>query len=260
MSWDDEDADWEALANDTWDTEESDDGGGAAAAWDAEEDEAVLTEHVVVGTKAKNEVKYAANKNKPKKLTKAARKKKDAEFAARETERMKAAMRKGPISVAAAAAEKVKLQKLVEESDNDLTNELFGDHTIRSKAQDAVSVAVIFGKLMLEDMDACSQAGEQLSKRLLLEKSSGKTIRFCKDLIRGVAPELTGDQILDLIKLLNVLKNTMTKQELGKKKKNKKKSKLKMGGKGSSVGGDMFHGMDAGGNYAAEDFDDGDFM
>mgnify|MGYP003958519309 CR=1 FL=1 len=203
MSWDDED--WETLANDTWDTEESDGGGGAA--WDAEEDEAVLTEHVVVGMKAKNEVKYAANKNKPKKLTKAARKKRDDEFVARETERMKVAMRKGPISVAAAAAEKVKLQK-----------------------------------------------------RLLLEKSSEKTIGFCKDLMRGLAPELTGDQILDLIKLLNVLKNTMTKQELGKKKKSKKKSKLKMGGKGSSVGGDMFHGMDAGGNYAVEDFDDGDFM
>jgi len=256
MSWDDED--WETLANDTWDTEESDGGGGAA--WDAEEDEAVLTEHVVVGMKAKNEVKYAANKNKPKKLTKAARKKRDDEFVARETERMKVAMRKGPISVAAAAAEKVKLQKLVEESDNDLTNELFGDHTIRSKVQDAASVAVIFGKLLLTDVGACAQAGDQLSKRLLLEKSSEKTIGFCKDLMRGLAPELTGDQILDLIKLLNVLKNTMTKQELGKKKKSKKKSKLKMGGKGSSVGGDMFHGMDAGGNYAVEDFDDGDFM
>ena len=121
-------------------------------------------------------------------------------------------------------------------------------------------VAAIFGKLSLVDVAAYTQAGEQLAKRLLLEKSSVKALTFVKDLMRGLAPDMSGDQIQDLIKLLNVLKNTKTKRELGKKKKNKKKSKLKMSGKGGSMGGDLFHGMDAGGNYAAEDFDDGDFM
>ena len=239
-------------------------GGGGGNAWDDEEEEAGEAEHVVEKSKAKNTAKAAANKNKPKKLTKAAQKKKDAEFAAREAERMKAAMKKGPISAAEAASEKAKLQKLVEEADHELTNDLFGvlDQTSQAKgeAQDDALVAAIFGKLTLVDAGAYTQAGEQLAKRLLLEKSSVKALTFCKDLMRGLAPELTGDQIQDLIKLLNVLKNTKTKRELGKKKKNKKKSKLKMSGKGGSMGGDLFHGMDAGGNYAAEDFDDGDFM
>ena len=245
--------------DDAWGADESAEAGGGANAWDDEEEEAADEKPNVEGAKPKNQAKAAAAKNRPKKLTKAAQKKKDAEFAAREAERMKAAMKKGPMSASEAASEKAKLQKLVEEADNELTNDLFGvlDQTSQAKgeSQDDALVAAIFGKLSLVDVAAYTQAGEQLAKRLLLEKSSVKALTFVKDLMRGLAPDMSGDQIQDLIKLLNVLKNTKTKKELGKKKKKKGKKQLKMSGRD-----DLFHGMDAGGNYAAEDYDDGDFM
>lgn len=246
MSWDDDDADWESEA-----TTFSIPGAGATApavptAADFADEQECVGEEEVASVQSSQPKKFD-----PKAATKAKKSSKQMQKdrERRLTEEAERAKNAKPMTVEEKNTEKMRLQKLVEEADNRLAEELFA-----KKADGVVDVDSISAMLSAVRLDTASDFAlfaTAIGKRLELESKPLETREFFKQLIRMGTKDLTGDDLVEINSVVMVIKNEKVKSKLGKKKKKK--------GKSIAMSRDMFDDHTAGdgkGDY----FDDGDFM
>lgn len=247
MSWDDDDADWESEA-----TSFAIPGAGAAAAPPsapspadfADEQDTVEEEAVQVpGSQPKKFDPKAATK--AKKSSKQMQKERERRLA----EEAELAKNAKPMTIEEKMAEKMRLQKLVEEADNRLAEELFAKKA--DGVVDVDSISATLSTVRLGDSKDFTMFATAIGKRLELESKPLETRDFFKELIRMGTKDLTGDDLVEINSVIMVIKNEKVKSKLGKKKKKK--------GKSIAMSRDMFDDHTAGagnGDY----FDDGDFM
>eukprot|EP00511_Aplanochytrium_stocchinoi_P001008 CAMPEP_0204843438 /NCGR_PEP_ID=MMETSP1346-20131115/47980_1 /ASSEMBLY_ACC=CAM_ASM_000771 /TAXON_ID=215587 /ORGANISM="Aplanochytrium stocchinoi, Strain GSBS06" /LENGTH=351 /DNA_ID=CAMNT_0051982583 /DNA_START=301 /DNA_END=1358 /DNA_ORIENTATION=+ len=123
-------------------------------------------------------------------------------------------------------AEKLRLQKLVEESDNKLTDELF------AKKEDGIFdedvVAATLQSIPLDNEQHFKNFASAIGKRLELEDKTLRTREFVKELLRSVAPTLPYEDLQEIDSVLSVVKNTKVKKTLNKKKKKTTKTFAKV--------------------------------
>lgn len=136
--------------------------------------------------------------------------------------------------------EKARRQKMVEEADHALTDELFED----------------VPRLALSSEDSYRQYANQVANQL----GSGAAHRipiFLKELLRKVAPHLTSLHLTDVNQTLSALITEKQKQEKGPEKKKKTSTKVSLKGVGkSSLAQDFGTGED----FEDEEDEYGDFM
>lgn len=152
-------------------------------------------------------------------------------------------------------AEKLKQQKLVEEADNKLTEELFGAEKAKldDGVYDAGTCATILAALKFDKKEHFELLAEALSKRLQIEQKPVETTDFLKELIRKTAVMLPYEDLVDIDGVINVIKNTKVKTKLNKKKKKKGKTFTNVRRDDLDLVGNNA------GNYGA-DYDEFDFM
>lgn len=245
MSWDDDDADWESEATSFVIPGAASAPPAAPTASDfADELETVEEEVVQVpGSQPKKFDPKAATK--AKKSSKLLQKERERRLA----EEAELAKNAKPMTVEEKMAEKMRLQKLVEEADNRLAEELFAKKA--DGVVDVDSISATLSTVRLGDAKDFSMFATAIGKRLEMESKPLETREFFKELIRMGTKDLTGDDLVEINSVIMVIKNEKVKSKLGKKKKKK--------GKSIAMSRDMFDDHTAGdgkGDY----FDDGDFM
>jgi Translation initiation factor eIF3 subunit len=148
-------------------------------------------------------------------------------------------------------AEKARAQRLVEESDNKLTEELFGDMDISGPERSREPVSKGIADFNLGSSAGVTEFIAALSTKV--EAEIGKPIavaRFLKDVLSALTQPLKADDVKTIQKSLTVVFNEKLKSEKGPKKKSKKKKALNIGPKS---GGDLTP-LDDGGYY--DEYDD----
>jgi translation initiation factor 3 subunit J len=195
-----------------------------------EEQEQVEIEEVIASkevTKPKNVVDEKTALAKAKSASKAKQKEREDELA-REAERARNAK---PLTAEEKAAEALRLRKLVEEADNELTKDLFsgvagsqgsGAATgFAAKHADGIQdIDSLSAMLHLVDLSGTKQASElasALSRKLELGTKK-VSVSFLKDLLRGSTVSLADEEVNELINLLSVIKNEKVKAKMAKKK------------------------------------------
>lgn len=122
-------------------------------------------------------------------------------------------------------AEKLKQQRLVEEADNKLTEELFGIES--AKLEDGVydvdTCVALLNRMKFKTEEDYKILASGVSKVLQLEQKPMFTTEFLKELIRKVTVMLHYEDLVDIDSVLSVIKNTKVKKKLNKKKKKKGK-------------------------------------
>ena len=252
MSWDDSDSDggWENSDNLVIP------GANSAAPppaveeandFDDECEEVEAAKHAVPTSQAKTK---QHDPTKPKKLTKAAQKRK-------EEERLKEEARlaaQAPKTTEERLAEKMRLQKLVEEADHALTEALFAKKD--AGVVDSESMLAAIADVPLNNEKHFELFAAAISKTVKIKGSTLRQREFLKAVCRDVADNLTGDDIVEVVKVLNVIKNEKVKAKLNKKtKKAKKKGKTF-----AKMSRDVFDDHGIGNDYDDYGDDDYDFM
>ena len=218
--WDDDD--WEAADIKLPGTETA-----AAPGALEEEDETVAAEELAApdAEAPKPKVKQS-DPSKAKKLSKQAQKEREARLAA-EAERAKNAK---PMTAEEREAEKARLQRLVEESDNALADELFGlgddddDGGVGNagSAGGGTDAASIAARVKLGARKNYVALAQELGKRFEIEGSVLNTKEFLKEVLRCSCAALSDEDVVEIEQVLGVIKNTKVKTRLNKKKKNPK--------------------------------------
>lgn len=109
------------------------------------------------------------------------------------------------------ADEKLRRQKLVEEADHELTEELF-----ESRKVDKLKT----------DQDYLDYAGE-VSRKLTHGESSFRIPLFFKELLRDISTTLSSEHLFEIQAQVNILHSEKLKSERGPAKKKSKKNNLK---------------------------------
>jgi hypothetical protein len=196
----------------------------------SEEEEAVELEEVTTKetSKPKNAIDEKAALAKAKVASKSKQKEREEELA-REVERARNAK---PMTAEEKATEAARLRKLVEESDNELARDLFsgvqkagatgGAAAFAARAvdgvQDADSLAAMMHMVDLSTTKQASELATAMSRRLEMD-SKKIAVYFLKDLLRASCASLNDEEVLELIGVLNVIKNEKVKAKLAKTKK-----------------------------------------
>jgi hypothetical protein len=243
-----------------------------------EDDERVELEEVTTkeSSKPKNAVDEKSALAKANQKSKAKQREREEELA-RELERARNAK---PMTREEQAAEALRLRRLVEEADNELTKDLFGgvrnssEPTLSASAveaksrdgvQDAESLIALMASVQLDTPRQNQELAIAVSKRLdgTLKRNA---VMFLKELLRAATASLNDEEVNDLVGTLNVIKNDKVKAKLAKKKTPAAavpKPKLNTLGL-DKAGGDRYDMGDAdergagGGRRGA--YDDDDFM
>jgi len=246
------------------------------AAVDDEEEVVELEESIAAQetTKPKNAVDEKAALAKAKVASKAKQKEREEELA-REAERARNAK---PMTAEEKAAEALRLRKLVEEADNELTKDLFSgvskpaasQSATAAKAkdgvQDAESLIAMMNSIDLNTVKQVSDLAGAVSRRFDTAPKK-MSVQFLKDLLRAATVSLNDEDVNEIIGVLTVIKNDKVKAKMAKTKKpavvNVPKPKLNSMGL-DKAGGDRYD-MDyvdergnRGGKYSA--YDEDDFM
>lgn len=247
MSW--EDDDWENEVAPALPA-----AGEAAPATFSDEEEAVD-----LGTSA-----VASEGSKPKKAVdssklkaKKASKQREKELAKQLEEEAEAARNAKPLTKEERNAEKLRLQRLVEEADNDLTNDLFQVKKEEGKL-DAESIQALLQNIPLETDDDFKSFATAVGKRVEIEDKPFLAIEFLKELCRSVGRGLKGADLAEVIGVLGVVKNEKIKSQLNKKKKKGGKKFANVARKDFDIDGDT-RGAGAAGAGFTDDVD-GDFF
>jgi translation initiation factor 3 subunit J len=166
-------------------------------------------------------------------------------------------------------AEKLRLQKLVEESDHAIAEDLFGvaEGAPKAPAPPAAAAVDAGGDALLATLMAVKLDSEEaykalantVGRRVEVEDKPFLAKEFLKEIGRAIGRSISGEDLAEVIAVLGVVKNSKVKVELGKKKKVVKGKKLNVGGGGDfdMDGEEMPRG--AGGEYYGNPLD-GDFM
>ena len=194
-----------------------------------EDDERVQLEEVTTKetSKPKNAVDEKTALAKANLKSKQKQKEREEELA-RELERARNAK---PMTKEEQAAEALRLRRLVEEADNELTKDLFGGVTatepvlsasaVQAKAldgvQDAESLIALMQSVQLDTPRQNQELATAVSKRLqgTMKKNA---VMFLKELLRSATAPLTDEEVNELIGVLTVIKNDKVKAKLAKKK------------------------------------------
>mmetsp|Transcript_17621 Transcript_17621/g.31068 ORF Transcript_17621/g.31068 Transcript_17621/m.31068 type:complete len:251 (-) Transcript_17621:584-1336(-) len=212
MSWDDDD--WESGAAPLPPLP-----GTAAAAPAVTEDafsdeEAVTDDDMEATEKPKPRKPGDSSKAKAKALSKAKQKDLQKQLEA-EAEALKAATL---MTKEEKIAEKARLQKLVEEADHELTNELFGVKKEEGKL-DVDAILSLLMSIPLETEEDYINLGQAVGRRIEVEDKPFLAKEFLKEVGRHVGRNIPGEDLAEVISLMGVVKNEKVKTQLNKKKK-----------------------------------------
>ncbi len=216
-----------------------------------DDDEEVVSDDEVTTLNKPQAKKKGDGKIKAKKATK----QKQKELAAALEKEAEAAKEMKPMTKEEKVAEKLRLQRLVEEADHALTDDLFNTKKAEGKL-DVDAIAAMLQNVPLEDEKEYKNFANAVARRVEIEDKAFLTKEFFKELCRSLAKTISGDDIAEVISVLGVVKNEIVKQKMGKKKK-------KVKAKFANVARNDFDldGTGMGGPSAYEDNDlDGDFM
>mmetsp|Transcript_1300 Transcript_1300/g.1641 ORF Transcript_1300/g.1641 Transcript_1300/m.1641 type:complete len:255 (+) Transcript_1300:449-1213(+) len=254
MSWDSDDDDWEKDAADL--TLPGLKKEPVVADTFSDEEEGVDFSDEIAATERSKPKKKDDSKLKAKLASKNKKKELEAELAA-EAERAKNLK---PLTKEEKIAEKLRLQKLVEESDNAITNDLFNAKKEEGKL-DADAIAALLQSIPLNDESDYKDFAAAVGKRVEVEDKPFLAKEFVKELCRAVGRSVSGEDLAEVISVLGVVKNEKVKTQLNKKKKKggKKFANVSRNDMDDDLGG----GRGVGGHFqtlSAADELDGDFM
>lgn len=119
-------------------------------------------------------------------------------------------------------AEKARQKRLVEEADHALTAELFAD-----EKHDPIAEPIM--KMELAEGDDYERLGAVLARKFNAAENPAYTMLFLTEFINKTEEALDANNIRDIVKVLNQVRNAKIKKESqNKKKKGKKKAKMRM--------------------------------
>jgi len=205
MSWDDDD-DWESNTNLV---------APPSAPVESEEDEEVVS----------SDDETALESSKPKKATdpnkvkaKAVSKAKQKELETKLLQEQEAAKSQKSMTKEERISEKLRLQKLVEESDMAIADDLFN---LKKEAGvfDSASMQTLLQTVPLDTEDHYKDFASAIGTRIEIEDNALFAKEFLKEIGRAVGRAISGGDLAEVISVLGVVKNEKVKQKLGKKKK-----------------------------------------
>jgi len=230
---------------------------GVAVGDEASDDEEVLDPEVgnVEGTKPRNEG-TGDSKPKPKKLSK----QKQKELEKKLEEEAEAARNAKPLTKEEKAAEKLRLQRLSQEADMAVMGEMF-QQKMEEGRLDAEAIQGVLSNVPLESEEQFKDLAQAVGHRVEVEDKPFLAKEFLKEIARQVGRALSGDDLVEVISVLNVVKNEKIKAQLNKKKKkpNKKFANVSREKDDYDFSGADARGIAHAASYTNEELD-GDFM
>eukprot|EP00924_Labyrinthula_sp_SR-Ha-C_P000996 maker-scaffold_7-snap-gene-10.28-mRNA-1 protein AED:0.02 eAED:0.02 QI:150/1/1/1/1/1/4/104/263 len=204
-----------------------------------------------------------SNPNKTQRIVAKKKSKKEIEKQKEEIRRLEeeAALKSEALTEEEKMAEKLRIQKLVEEQDNKLTEELFSggisgsnmgtednegtNHTRNVGAKPILDTSVdgflsVLNRFDLKKFKDYKNFAEAVAKRIELDGKDKDVKEFMKDIVRHAGRIMNYEDLAEVENVLAVVKNTKVKKTLTKKKKKAGKPTIKMergGVLGDSAGG-----------------------